>query len=321
MKRILITGGNGYIGARLCTYLSRRGFDIAAQCYPSVPNDNSWIRSIKEIIVGDLRDDLFYNQLMVKEYDVVINLVSLDHIKSQNDPHSVIPINVSPTWRMLNALQKTKLKKFIYFSTVQIYGTPPNIRINELQAPNPQNAYALTHYLSEIICNYFNRCSDINCINIRLSNSYGSPVLSDANCWWLAINDFCRTAFYDKKIIIFSDGSPLRDFIHYEDVCKAVETLIIKSDKVINDSTYNISFGQTYSVLEIAQIIASIYKDKFDSEIPIFINKTQNIDTSIQVPTTPRFIIDNSKLFDLGFSPQVTLDEGIRELFDYFLTC
>ena len=68
------------------------------------------------------------------------------------------------------------------------------------QQINPINAYGLTHLLSENICNYYNAKRETDCINVRLSNSYGSPVFNENMCWWLVVNDLCKSAFLKNKI-------------------------------------------------------------------------------------------------------------------------
>ena len=168
---------------------------------------------------------------MNQDFDIIINLVSLDHHKSQLNPDLVSSINVLPTWNLLERFTKKKLNKFIYFSTTQVYGDLSSESITENKSMNPINYYGLTHSLSEIICNYFNSNSSTECINIRLSNGYGSPVLKNNNCWDLAINNFCKTAVENGKIIIKSDGTPMRDFIHLSDIEKAIE-VIIESKKI-----------------------------------------------------------------------------------------
>lgn len=320
MKRILITGGNGYIGARLSLSLAEQGNEVTVQCWPSVPDNPAWTERIHKTVSGDLRDDHFINELVSDNYDVVIHLVSLDHFQSQDDPGKVSAINVLPTWKLLHSLKNSKLQKFIYFSTINVYGALPSVRIAEERLPDPQNAYALTHLLSENICSYFNRISDIQCINLRLSNSFGSPVFQDANCWWLVVNDLCRTAFFDKKIVISSDGSPVRDFIHFKDLCRAVNCLVTSDPLDRKNNCYHVSSGKSYSILEIAEVISTVYRGLFNSEIPVYINKSEKIEKFPAALPAGRFTIDNSRLSDLNFTASVSLKEGAEELFRYFIS-
>ena len=131
--------------------------------------------------------------------------------------------------------------------------------ITENQLPKPEDVYGLTHLLSENICNYYNKTTNINCINIRLSNSFGAPVFHENNCWWLAVNDMIKMAFNNKQINLLSDGTPLRDFIHIEDICNSIE-VIINSDMTKHHNTMNIASGRTFTIFEFALKIKNVYK-------------------------------------------------------------
>ena len=187
--KIVITGASGYIGSRLCLFLSENGHDITALCYPKIPQQKGWTEKVKQFIVGDIRDKAIIEKISKSKADVIIHLVSLDHHDSEKKPSFVSEINFQPTWNLLHACSAKGLKKFIYFSTIHVYGKNQNGYIDENRAVSPFNAYGLTHALSEQICNYYDRKTETECINIRLSNSYGEPVFLDAKCWSLIVND------------------------------------------------------------------------------------------------------------------------------------
>ena len=174
--KIVITGASGYIGSRLCLFLSENGHDITALCYPKIPQQEGWTEKVKEFIVGDIRDKVIIEKISKAKADVIIHLVSLDHHDSEKNPSFVSEINLQPTWNLLHACSANGLKKFIYFSTIHVYGKNQNGHVDENRAVSPFNAYGLTHALSEQICNYYHRKTETECINIRLSNSYGEPV-------------------------------------------------------------------------------------------------------------------------------------------------
>ena len=177
--------------------------------------------------------------------------------------------------------------------------------------------YGLTHLLSEQICNYYNKSTDINCINVRLSNSYGSPVFLENNCWWLVINDLCKTAFYDKKIILLSDGSPQRDFIHSSDVYNAVDVLIQTQIKNLQNNTYHVSSGETLTILELAHVVKSVYKSRYEIDIDIILpNKSISNNPNIY-SNSERYTVDNTKLKSLGFIPKTSLLTGVNETFEF----
>ena len=171
MKEILITGGCGYLGAKLSKHFAENGYDVSV--FDSIDSSKyyQWTSLLKEIVVGDIRDEVTISKLAEKEYDAVIHLISLDHHKSEENPNIVSSINVMPTWNLLDKFTKNGLKKFIYFSTVQVYGKIAEEIVTEERIPLPQYAYGLTHLFSENICNYYNRKTNTTCINVRLSNS------------------------------------------------------------------------------------------------------------------------------------------------------
>jgi nucleoside-diphosphate-sugar epimerase len=239
--KIVITGGNGYIGAQLSQFLANNGEQVIPVCFPTIPENESWKNKMFAILKGDLRQDETIFEIAELKPDVIIHLVSLDHFDSEKEPGYVNNINVLPTWRLLDAFTKNGLKKFIYFSTIQVYGKLPNAIINEKQPLNTVNTYGLTHLLSEQICDHYNRKTATNIISIRLSNSYGDPVFDENNCWWLAVNDLCKSAFIHKEIRLLSDGTPQRDFIHGNDVCQAIKKIIEYEPKKIENNIYHIS--------------------------------------------------------------------------------
>ena len=268
---------------------------------------------MEEVLFGDIRDEKIIIQLKKKQFDIVIHLVSLDHHKSEENPNFVSSINVMPTWNLLNELTKNNLSKFLYFSTFHVYGLTKKKIISEELALNPLNAYGLTHVLSEKICNYFNQKTKTKCINVRLSNAFGSPVFIENNCWTLVINDLCKTAFLKEKIKLFSDGSPQRDFIHTSDICKSIEYLI-ESNKNLDENIFNLAFGKTYTILELAKIVQKVFESRYKKKIKIELQK--NLVQS-KNKNKSRFSIDVTRIKRTGFKVNKSIEQGVQEVFNY----
>jgi UDP-glucose 4-epimerase len=318
-QRILITGANGYLGAQISLYLANQGHQITALCFPEAPDDILWCRAMDEVLVGSVAEVSIVEMLQKRSFDTIIHLVSLDHHQSQSLAiDQVLKVNVQPTWALLNAFADKGLKSFLYFSTIHVYGSLPAEVIDEHHPLSPQNIYALTHLLSEEVCDYFNRSTGVNCIKVRLSNSYGQPVFPENNCWWLAVNDLCRTAFFEKTIKLLSDGSPQRDFIHGSDVCEAVKILLENALKNIDQPTYHICSSNTYSLLELAGFVREVYKELYGMEIPVHTPNDMSVEDFSIYSDKPHYRIDHSALKALGFEPSCDIREGIRQLFQYF---
>lgn len=317
MKKVLITGACGYLGARISKYIAEKGYRVTAFDEFDPTKYSQWTSLMEDVIVGDIRDEATISNLAKKQFDVVIHLISLDHHKSENDLKYVSSINVIPTWNLLDKLTKNGLKKFIYFSTIHVYGKIPYEIITEEHTPSPQNAYGLTHLLSENICNYFNVKTETSCINVRLSNSYGSPVFRENNCWWLVINDLCKTAFEQNKINLFSDGSPLRDFIHGSDICKAVQILIEAKDSNFKENIFHIASGNTLTILELAHIVKKVYKEKFQKDVHIYLPDNSISNDPYKFENVEKYYFDITKIESFGFHAKTDLSKGINEIFTY----
>jgi len=319
LKRILILGAYGYIGAKLSQFLSTKGFSVIAFGKTPPPVGHFWYNNIEDFIVGDIRDESILNQICSRNYDVVINLISLDYKNSEISPIEATLTNVIPSWNILDRLVINSLKLFIYFSTVHVYGKLNNSKTNQLLDPKPNSKYALTHLLSEKVVDYYHNVSNVKCINLRVSNGYGSPFFENNNCWSLVVNDICKSAFEKKKIIINSDGSPKCDFIHISDICKAIDIIINKNNS-INRNLFNLSSNGLITISELAILVQKTYLEKYGEEIPI-IYKTKKIGKKKSSKEDNNdSIIDNKKLKKLGFEPTMNLKDGVREIFQYLET-
>ena len=314
--KIVITGASGYIGSRLCLFLSEKGHDITAVCSSKIPQQKGWTEKVKQFIVGDIRDEVIIENISKLKADVIIHLVSLDHHDSEKKPSFVSEINVQPTWNLLDACTAKGLKKFIYFSTIHVYGKNQNGFVFENQTITPFNAYALTHALSEEICNYYNRKTETECINIRLSNSYGEPVFLDAKCWSLIINDLTRSAFENKKIILNGDGSPIRDFIHYSDICNAIDSLV--KNNIKNENTFHLSSSNSITMLDVAIKVKEVFFEIYGEEIPVFINKNERVTEFITNKNSTKVnSISNTLIGKHSIKIDKNLKDGIHDLFTY----
>ena len=176
-------------------------------------------------------------------------------------------VNVLPVWKILNSCKSKGLKKFIYFSTIHVYGKSKNQLFSEHNNLNPKNIYGLTHSLSEQIVNFYNENSNIDCINIRLSNSYGEPIFHESKSWNLVVNDLVNSAFNNKKIILRGDGKAIRDFIHVTDIA---DMHVLAANNLLKSSSSNIfncGYGSGYSVKEVITEMENIVKNKLRVEI------------------------------------------------------
>ncbi len=317
-KKILITGASGYIGSRLCYFFAKQGHQIIALFSSTIPQKTGWTDLIDQTIVGDIREIKTIKKISEVKADVIIHLISLDHHDSEKSPDFVSKVNIQSTWNLLNECTLSNgVSKFIYFSTIHVYGKNQKGLVQEDQKGTPSNIYGMTHLLSEEICNYYNRTTDTDCINVRLSNSYGEPIFPDAKCWTLIVNNLARSAYRDNKIILNSDGRAVRDFIHFSDICNGLNQLI-DGPSVGDKNTLHFSSSTSISMLEVALKVKEVYHKKYGVKIPIYINKDQLFTDNYNNLNNSNSIISNSLATSQSIEFRKKLSEGIDDLFKYF---
>lgn len=275
-KKILITGGSGYIGSRLSLYLSQKGFDIIPLCNSKIPNNREWVQSMHLVLQGDLRDKATLNNIEAVRPDVIIHLVSLDHNQSGLNIEETLQVNVQSTWELLGLSASIGLEKFIYFSTTQVYGQISEKVVTENTKLRPVNAYGLTHKMSEDLVDFYKRSRNLDAVSLRLSNSYGEPVFNYSNGWSLVLNEICKSVFNTGRVVLSTDGTSKRDFIHYNSILHVVEQLIVK--KNINQSCYNLCSGKSISILHLAVLVCKYYEKRYRKTAEIYINNTRKLD-------------------------------------------
>jgi UDP-glucose 4-epimerase len=318
--KIVITGGGGYLGSRLSLYLTEKGHQVIAVCSSKIPQKEGWTELISQFIIGDIREEATIKRIASVHAEAIIHLISLDHHDSEKAPSFVSEVNVQPTWNLLDlCLSEHPVKKFIYFSTIHVYGKTQKDLVLENQKVTPFNAYGLTHALSEEICNYYHRKTDTDCLNIRLSNSYGEPVFYNAKCWDLIVNDLSKSAYLDKKIVLKGDGKAIRDFIHFSDICEGVASLIEGEINIGDENTFQFSSSKSIRMLDVAIKVKEVYRKKYDVEIPIFINSTEEWVSEKAIHMGNNSISNSlAKKHSIEFVKD--LKEGIENIFTYLET-
>jgi len=310
LKKILILGGSGYLGSRLSYLLANEGNNVDVVSRSKVIKNKNWLEKINKVIIGDIRESKLLDSITNKSYDCLINLVSLDNNKSNKHPEFVNSVNVMPVWNLLELFnKKNNLNQFIYFSTIHVYDRSYS-EISESSFLNPKSKYGLTHLLSENIVNHYNSTTNITCLNLRLSNSYGSPYFSNIDCWNLVVNDFCKMAFYNNEIIINSDGTGLCDFVHFQDVFNAVSLLIIKNE--LEHNIFNLTSSISTSIYDLALLIKKIFKRRLNKDIVI----NRLVEKPVFFKNDLTF--KNDRFKKIGLDLEVDLESGINELIDYF---
>ncbi len=247
---VLITGGLGYVGARLAAYLSRN-----ARYYLRLTSSREFhsspLRLANSVIEHlDVRSPRGVKRAC-RGVSVVVHLAGLNASRSEIDYQQAIEVNVTGTERLLEAAQACGVKRFIYFSTAHVYGSPLIGTISETTLPVPRHPYAITHRAAEDFV-----LSAKQGVVLRLSNGVGAPVLSSTDCWTLVVNDLCRQAVTHGQLKLKSSGLQQRDFISLENVCRALVHVMRLPNCRAAQQIYNLGAGRSLSIMELAGMIA-----------------------------------------------------------------
>lgn len=297
--KVCILGSSGYIGSHLVLNL-KQSYKIIAHSRKKISEKNFY-KGVDKIITGDIRSNSTISKILNSKPDVIVYTISLNHFKSEENLINSIGNNYEPFQNLVKNLVEKKIRtKLIYFSTMQVYGRNYKKKlITEKYPKNIQNIYALTHSMCEDLLQAYEK--NLNYFVLRLSNSFGMPKISGLNCWWPVLNNLCKSAKENEKIIINSDGSPLRDFISLDDISNFLKILINKS---ITEKIINLCSAKTLSIKELAMLIRK--NQYFKKKIPIIIKKKS---TNLKIK---KFKYSNEIMIKNGFKKINSLNKQIE---------
>ena len=251
---ILITGGLGCLGGKLSKYLIDLGYQVVVGSS----------RQDAELPSGLPNCSLVYTDFdnintLIKAccgVDHVIHLASVNAQKSQDDPQLAIKVSGIGTYNLIQASILSKVEYFLYFSTAHIYGSPLIGEINESTLPKPLHPYAIAHRLAEDFLLEAINSQNIKGSIVRLSNSIGLPLTKEANCWMLFVNDICKQAIVNRRIVIRSNVSSERDFITMDVVCE-MTNCFLSNQTTVYYPVFNIGSGISHTLLQMAEIVTN----------------------------------------------------------------
>ena len=316
--RILVAGANGYLGGRISEYLAARGNKVTALVHQRPTNSSGWLSQMERVVEGDATDRDVLLSAMAGEVDCVVFTISLDHRESENDPLTTLAVNVATFWMLLDICDQQGTGRVIYLSTQQVYGRYNVGEVINEEAPLlPLNPYGLTHKYCEDLCSLYKQEKGLNCISVRLSNSFGAPLFAGCNCWWLVVNDFCKTALQEGELKLLSDGTPQRDFISVADVCRALEMIATLPASALKHMSYNLGSGRSHTILEVAHEVADICAGRYGKNFPVVLPGNEISYDAGHHRDMPRFTYNINRLKNLGFVPSTDLRPGIEEVLDF----
>lgn len=300
---VLITGGLGNLGSWITKYFLKQNFNVYVLTRNT--NDNISLPGTN-IIEVDITDIAMLREMLNFGIDFCVHAASYNEHFEDNYPQQALNINSLGTRNLLEVLSTNSLKHFIYLSTFHVYGRTSGNIVEQTEAC-PINDYASTHLFAEIYVKQFGITSNIPYSILRLTNSYGAPVDAYTNKWYLIVNALVKSAYETGKIVLQSNGNIEKDFIYMGDVSDAIHklTYIVPKNEI-----YNLSYGQSLALIDVAKIIKSSLLSKFSKDITIEINNHDKRNYG-------NLKVCNKKLAEvIDFTPKDVLEHEVIKIVD-----
>ena len=301
-RKVLVTGGAGFIGSSLAAQLLDNGHEVVV-LDNMLRGRDSYLPDSRQLnlVQGDIRSDTDLDKAFSYAPDAVIHLAAQHFIPYCNDnPDDTIHVNVYGTQRVIDAVSRHGgVAKLIFASTAAIYA-PSDTPHNEAESPGPIDIYGVSKVQGEQLIDFFHRQTGVAAVNARLFNVVGPR----------ETNPHLVPDILDQ---LPSDGTlrlgnlvPKRDYIHADDVASALLT-IMESD--ISSGSVNIGSGRSFSASDIVEAIANV----LGVELSI-----DSVPERQRAGDRPNLCSDNKKLVDLGWQAQYDLTSALRSTLEFY---
>lgn len=249
MSRVLITGAGGFIGQHLSLALLKSGWTVRGMgrsTQPSLLNDVEWM-------TGNILDQSFVERAL-DGVEAVVHLACLTLGQSASDPLNASRMNTEGTLKVLEAVRKTGVQRFVFASTSQVYGGRASLPNREADLPHPDSAYAASKYSAEVWCEAYRRMFALPIVILRLFNVYG--LSADGTPRPTVETIFLRQVKEEIQPVITGSPQSGRDFIHIDDVTRAIEMALSGADW---EGPLNIGTGVMTTLMELMHLAAKMY--------------------------------------------------------------
>ena len=294
MKTVLITGVAGFIGRYVARHFSAQGWSVVG--IDNAPPENAPTANLKAYQRLQMPDVALNSFLQAHQPDVCIHCAGRASVGlSMTDPLADFYANTVLTFEILNALRLNAPScRFIFLSSAAVYGNPESLPVSETQSTAPLSPYGFHKLQGEQLCLEFAKVHSLQTASVRIFSAYG-PGLRRQVVW-----DICQKALTQNTVQLQGTGQESRDFIHALDIARAL--MIIANSASMQGEVYNLAVGREVTIAELACLVLAVLEyeglPQFDGFVP--------------VGNPSNWKADVSKLSTLGFSPAVSLEQGIK---------
>ena len=307
--RMLVTGGAGFIGSNFIrNILSRQTnchvVNLDKLTYAGNPDNLKDIEKDNRysFIHGDICDKAIIDRVLHKDhFDIIVHFAAESHVdRSITEPSVFIQTNVLGTYNLLESAREYQVSQFIHVSTDEVYGSRLSGSFNESDRLSPSSPYSASKAGADLLALSYYATYEFPVIVTRCTNNFGPFQFPEK-----LIPLFSTNLLNEKKVPVYGTGKNVRDWIYVLDHCRAIEFLITHG-KV--GEIYNIGSGNEHSNLEITRMLLELLgKDSSSIE---FVKDRPGHDF--------RYSLDISKIRSLGWKPDYSFQNALRETVDWY---
>ena len=316
-KKILVTGGAGFIGSNLTEALLKLNNEvICLDNFATGKKENITpflTNPTYTLIEGDIRN-IADCKLVVKDVDYVLHQAALGSVpRSIKDPITSNEVNVTGFLNMLLASRDSGVKRFIYAASSSTYGDSEALPKVEDQIGKPLSPYAITKYVNELYADVFSKTYGLETIGLRYFNVFGRK--QDPNGAYAAvIPKFVSKFMAGESPVVNGNGEFSRDFTYIDNVIQAnLLSMITNNTEAIN-TVYNVAFGERNTIKDLVELLKKNLIE-FDPKI----KDIQVIYGPNRVGDIPHSLASINKAKKLlAYNPQFSLEKGLKEAVNWY---
>jgi UDP-glucose 4-epimerase len=301
---VLVTGGCGFIGSHLVEALAKKGYKIRIlddMSTGKLDNIKSFSSPDIEILVGNVADFKTV-EAAVTGCTYVFHEAAIASVpKSVDDPIGTGRINYGGTLNVLEAARNQGVRRVVFAGSAAVYGDEPTIPKTESMSTNPLTPYGIDKLASELMGHCYARTFGLEFVCLRYFNVFGSRQ-DPSNPYSGVISIFGDRLQQKVSPTIYGDGLQTRDFIHVSDVVQA--NLLAMEHPAASGKTFNVGRGSATSLLQIVALLNELTGTNL-----------QSIHQPARSGDIRHSLADISALQSLGWSPIISMQEGLAELF------